>query len=321
MFRGKGDGTFQAAQFLGAGSALSISVICEDLNGDGKPDLVYLPNKRPGVPGSTVAETGSTSVLSILLNNSPNGLSNAVLGYSAATGGSLLAPSLIASVYGKNLAKVTASASDANFPTQLGGISLRVRDDSDTVRLAQLILVSPTQINFVVPPETTIGPVTLTVDDGSTALQEGANATIVIRLAVGFFTVSQNGQGVPAATAVRIRADGTQESVPVFMCPISGQCSAAAIDLTSGLPVYLSLYGTGFGHEASKNPASGAAHCQVGGKDATVQFAGPHSLYPGLDQLNLLLPQSLPSGQTSVQCQIFGNQIGSQTNVVQIAIK
>ena len=314
LFRGKGDGTFYSAQFLGIDSAGAVSVLCEDLNGDTKPDLVYL-DLQPGT------NPGSARMLSILLNNSPSGLPNNVLGYSAATGGSLLAPSSIASIYGKNLAKVTASASGAAFPTQLGGISLRVRDDADTVRLAQLILVSPSQINFVVPGQTSIGPVTLNIDDGSTPLLEGANATIVNNLAAGFFTASQDGKGVPAATAVRIHTDGTQELVPVFTCAGTGQCNAAPIDMTSGLPVYLSLYGTGFGAEFLKNPASVAARCQVGGKDATVQFAGPHPLYPGLDQLNLMLPQSLPSGPAPMQCQFNGSQPGQQTNVVSIAIK
>jgi uncharacterized protein (TIGR03437 family) len=314
LFRGNGDGTFQPAQFLGAGSAGAISVICEDINGDGKPDLVYLDQQSD-------TQIGSATMLSILLNNSPNGLPNAVLGYSAATGGSLLAPASIASVYGKTLARVTVSASAPTLPTQLGGISLRVRDDTDTIRLAQLIYVSPTQINFIVPAETSVGPVTLTIDDGSTPLPEGANATIVNNLAVGFFSANQNGQGVAAATAVRIRADGTQESVPVLNCTSTGQCSAVPIDLANGLPVYLSLYGTGFGN-AYRNPAflSGVS-CQVGGKGATLQFAGPQPVYPGLDQLNLLLPQSLPSGPASVQCQFAGSQHGYQSNVVQIAIK
>ncbi len=314
LFRGNGDGTFQPAQFLGAGSAGAISFICDDLNGDGKPDLVYL-DQQAGL------NTGSATMLSILLNNSPNGLPNAVLGYSGATGGRLLAPASIASIYGKALAKGTASASGATFPTQLGGISLRVRDDTDTVRLAQLIYVSPTQINFVVPPETSVGPASLTIDDGSTPLPEGANATIVNILAAGFFTVTQNGQGVAAATAVRIRADATQEPVPVLSCTSTGQCAAVPIDLASGLPVYLSLYGTGFGN-AYRNPAFASnVSCQVAGRNATVQFAGPQPVYAGLDQLNLLLPQSLPSGLASVQCQFAGSQHGYQSNVVQIAVK
>ncbi len=317
LFRGKGDGTFESPQFLGIGSAYSISVICEDFNGDGKLDLVYLPNKRG------VAQPGSNTMLSILLNNSLNGLSHTVLGYSAASGGSILTPSSIASIYGKNLAMITRAAPGPILPTLLGGISLRVRDSSDMVRLAQLILVSPTQINFVVPAETSIGPATLTIDDGSILLQEGANATIVANVEINFFTVSQTGKGVAAATALRIRPDGKQEAVAVFSCTLTGQCSATPIDVTSGLPIYLSLYGTGFGRATGKDLAVIGGRCKVGGKDATVQFSGPHSLFPGLDQLNLLIPQSLPSGEASIQCQFSRDvQIGLQSsNVVSIAIK
>ena len=315
IFRGNGDGTFQPAQFLGIGSNGAIPVICADLNGDGRPDLVYLSKQFPDQPGAPHS-------LEILWNNSPSGLANNVLGYSAATGGSLLAPSSLGSIYGKNLAKETALPSGPTLPTQLGGINLRVHDDTDTIRLAQLILVSPAQINFVVPLETSIGPVTLTIDDGSTPLIEGANATIVNYTAPGFFTVSQNGQGVPAASALRIHADGSQEAVPVFICTSTGQCSAAPIDLASGLPIYLSLYGTGFGAEASRTPKTTIyARCQVGGKEATVQFAGPQSVYPGLDQLNLLLPQSLPSGVSSIVCMFNARPPGFQSNIVQIAIK
>jgi uncharacterized protein (TIGR03437 family) len=317
LFRGNGDGTFQPAQFLNAGSVRAFSVICDDLNGDGKPDLVYLNQYYDPVTG-----VPASAKLSVLLNNSPNGLPNAVLGYSAATGDSLMAQGSIGSIYGKALAKVTASAVGATFPTQLGGVSLRVRDDTDTVRLAPLIYVSPTQINFVVPAATDVGPVTLTVDDGSTPLVESANATIVNFLAAGFFTANGSGQGVAAATALRMRADGTQEPAGVFSCTSAGQCSAVPIDLASGLRVYLSLYGTGFGELYRNAALLPGVSCQVGGKDAAVLYAGPQPVYPGLDQLNLLLPTSLPSGAVSVQC-TFDHQTdhGNISNVVQIAIK
>jgi uncharacterized protein (TIGR03437 family) len=312
MFCGNGDGTFQSAQFLRAGSTGAISVVCADLNGDGKPDLVYVDQLENFL--------GTASKLAILLNNSPN----AVLGYSAATGGSLLAPGSIGSIYGKDLAKTTASAKGASFPTQLGGISLRVRDDTDSVRLAPLIFVSSGLINFVVPSDTAVGPVTLTIDDGAQPLFEGANATIVNPVAAGFFTANANGQGVAAATAVRILADRTQQPVTVFTCASAGHCSPVPIDMTSGLPVYLSLYGTGFGNEYLKlgpTNAAAAPNCQVGGKNAAVQYAGPETVYPGLDQLNLLLPNSLSSGIVSIQCGFAGSDVGNVSNVVQIAIK
>jgi uncharacterized protein (TIGR03437 family) len=87
------------------------------------------------------------------------------------------------------------------------------------------------------------------------------------------------------------------------------------IDLTSGHPVYLSLYGTGF----RGSPGVG---CQVGGKAATIQYIGPQPTFPGLDQLNLLLPQSLSSGQVTIKCQFFRQPNRTYVrNTVQIGIK
>jgi len=305
VISGNGDGTFQAPKSFAAGSDGAYSVVCGDLNGDGLPDLVFRYNLSVG-PNSTS--------LSVLLNNTP-GLPNLVLGHSAASGADVLAPSSISSVYGKNLARVTASADGLTLPTQLGGISLRIRDVTDAVRRAPLFYVSPSQINFLLPEETAIGPVILTIDDGSTPLVESANATVVGDIAPGLFTADGQGQseGVAAATAVRILADGSQQPVTVFKCASPGQCSTVPIDLASGQPIYLSLYGTGFHHLAGVT-------CQAGGKTAIVQYAGPQAALPGIDQINILLPKFLPPGPAAVQCQ-FNGFFGSTTNAVRIAIK
>jgi uncharacterized protein (TIGR03437 family) len=304
---GNGDGTFQPPQYLLTGSPGPSPLVCADLNGDRLPDLVYVDYDRSGQ-----TSTG----LSVLLNNTP-GLPSSVAGYSAATGVGSVAPSSIASVYGKNLARTTALPSGPTLPTQLGGISLRVRDITDTVRLAPLFYVSPTQINFLVPEQTAVGPVVLTVDDGS-PLVETANATPLTQIAPGIFTANGQGQGAAAATAVRILADGTQQPVTVFKCTGPGQCAAVPIDLTGGQPVYLSLYGTGF----RGLPAPQHTQCTVGGKNAIVQFAGAQPTISGLDQINILLPATLASGTASVQCQFGPQPLGDVTgNPVQIEIK
>jgi uncharacterized protein (TIGR03437 family) len=308
---GNGDGTFRPVQYLLTASAGAASLACADLNGDGLPDLVYVDYDQFGQTA-----TG----LSVLLNNSPSPPSS-VLGYSAATGTSLLAPSSIASVYGTNLARTTASAAGSTLPTQLGGTSVRVRDSTNTVRLAPLFYVSPTQINFLVPDQTALGPAVLTVDNGTSLLAETANATPVAQIAPAIFSANEQGQGPAAATAVRILADGTQQPVPVFNCTGPGQCTTVPIVLAAGQPVYLSLYGTGF----RSAPVQKNTQCTVGGVNAVVQFAGAQPAFPGLDQINILLPATLVSGTTSVQC-TFAFQItllsaDPTTNPVQIEIK
>jgi uncharacterized protein (TIGR03437 family) len=302
---GNGDGTFQPPQYLFAGSPGASPQVCADLNGDRLPDLVYVDYDQ-------LSQTATG--LSVLLNNTP-GLPSSVQGYSAASGVGRVAPSSIASVYGKNMAHTTALPSGPTLPTQLGGISLRVRDVTDTVRLAPLFYVSPTQINFLVPDQSAIGPVSLTLDDGS-PLVETANATPVTVIAPAIFTVNGQGQGPAAATAVRIMADGTQQPVTVLSCAGPGQCTTVPIVLAAGQPVYLSLYGTGIRGDLFPQ----GILCTVGGVNAVVQFAGAQPTIPGLDQINILLPATLASGIASVQCQ-FNFQINAISNPVQIEIK
>jgi uncharacterized protein (TIGR03437 family) len=315
------DGTFQRSQYFLAGSPNASLVVSGDFNGDGLADLVFVDYS---VENSKVGTTATATTLSLLLNDS-RVFPPLALGQSAATGLGSLAPGSIGSVFGNNMVRVTPTSAGPTLPTQLGGIGLRVRDSTDTVRSAPLLYVSPSQINFLVPEQTAIGPITLQIDDGSTPPVETANATMVENAAPGVFAATGQGQGVAAATAVRVQADGSQQPVPVFDCKGTGQCTAVPIDLSGGRPVYLSLYGTGF--RAVQTLGEGRhASCTVGGVFAEVQFVGAQPTIPGLDQLNLLLPPTLRSGTASVECRFFIPGPGffspyPSSNPVQIAIK
>jgi len=73
------------------------------------------------------------------------------------------------------------------------------------------------------------------------------------------------------------------------------------IDLSQG-PVYLSLYGTGFRHRSTNPNGIPLAGCQIQNQIPLVTYAGPQGLLPGLDQLNLRLPQVSEPGETDVIC-------------------
>lgn len=311
---GNGDGTFQSPQAIGYGQrsigsdALELTglrqyppLVAADFDRDGKLDLA-MPSHLTVIFG---ASGYTSSGLSVLLNKGL-GLPHSVTAVSAANGAPLVAPGSIASIYGANLAPGVATAgSIANLPTKLGGISLHVRDAFGADRLAQLFYVSPTQINFLVPDATAEGLVAMNIDDGHVPFVEGLLATVVQMLAPSFFTADETGTGAAAATAVRVLPDGTQVPVPVFTCS-NGRCSTVPIDVSQG-PVYLSLYGTGFRKQSTGQNGVPLAGCQIQNRFPRVVYAGSQRQIPGLDQLNLPLPQMSGAGEVDVVCTFFVN--------------
>ena len=306
---GNGDGTFQAPAYFPYGHPYSVVAVAADLSGRGRPDLVLSPGFGQD----------PSPAISLLFNDSP-GNPASVAAVSAATGAAAVSPASLASIYGTHLAATTAIADSGTWPEELGGIRLRIRDSSNITRSAQLIYVSPTQINFLVPDGVANGWSIMTIDNGATPLVEGTRATAISDISPGFFTVDGHENGVAAASAVRILADGKQQPVDVFSCKGSGPCVATPIDLSSGA-VYLSLYGTGFrrvgvnGREC--NVSSGTSYP----RSAFVTFSGPQPAVPGLDQVNMLLPSSLPPGPAVVQCSFVGNNSLYFSNNVQITIR
>jgi len=99
---------------------------------------------------------------------------------------------------------------------------------------------------------------------------------------------------------VRVLPDNTEIPVPVFSCS-NGRCNTVPIDLSQG-PVYLSLYGTGFRHRSANPNGVPLAGCQIQKQIPIATYAGPQGLLPGLDQLNLRLPQVSGAGETDLVC-------------------
>jgi uncharacterized protein (TIGR03437 family) len=83
--------------------------------------------------------------------------------------------------------------------------------------------------------------------------------------------------------------------------------------------IYLSLYGTGFRNRADLTDV--VATLTVAGQStgiyAPALYAGPQTQYPGLDQLNIQIPQSL-AGSGLVYIQVKVNGIAANTVYVVI---
>jgi len=185
-----------------------------------------------------------------------------------------LAPESLASLFGSRLALTTESADPLSPPTTLGGIRLYVRDSIGDTWLAPLLYVSPSQINFEVPPGIALGNVKLEVVNAP--VQASAVAAQVNNTAPGLFAFDDN---TAAAYALRIEPNGKQTALSVR--------NTIVLD---DRPMYLILYATGIRNRSSL----ANTRATIGGISVPVEYAGPEgSRIPGLDQVNVRHTPSL----------------------------
>ena len=198
------------------------------------------------------------------------------------------APGGIATLFGSDLASDTVSAAGLPLPYGIDGTSIDVGGQP-----APIYFVSPTQINFVVPPALSGNSVTIT--------REGAaSAVITAQFALsteGLFRLGST------ANAAALHADGTV---------ISAQAPAKRGET-------IELFGTGIG---VRNPAiltpQVLPNVMVGGSPAEIQYYGPAAIYPGLDQINITIPADAPAG-SNVPVLVLAGSFSS--NAATIAIQ
>ncbi|MDX2029635.1 MAG: SBBP repeat-containing protein [Blastocatellia bacterium] len=242
-------------------------------------------------------------------------IARAVANVSAASFlGAELASEQIIAAFGTGLATTTQVATAVPLPTNIAGTTVSVRDSQGTSRLAPLFFVAPTQINYQIPPDTATGAATVTVTSGDGSISVG---TINISaVAPSLFSASATGQGIAAATALRVKADGTQIFEPI------GQFDAQQnrfvpipIDLgPASDQVFLIAYGTGLRGRSSL----ASVNVKMGGTDCEVLFLGSQGGFVGLDQANIRIPRSLLGrGEIDVVTTVDGKP----ANTVRVSIK
>ena len=180
----------------------------------------------------------------------------------------VVAPGSIASIFGNDFAKGAQAADpSASLPAAIRGVQVSFGGTA-----AQIYFVSPGQINFLVPRGMTTGSeagVIVRTEDGLPL-----NGTVGFSSAAPGIYFSGQNRG-----AIRNGRTGTLEPFE-------------ALD-----PVYpdhrtrLSLYATGLnGLDRIDAFASTQDSLPVG---MTVEYAGPQGQYPGLDQVNVVVPPEL----------------------------
>ena len=230
----------------------------------------------------------------------------------AGSGAGVIAPDSVASAFGRQIGTSTPSANAQPLPTTLSGVSVQITDSLKAVVLAPLFFVAPNQINFVVPASVAVGTATVKILNGD--ITPPSTTVQVALVAPGLFTVNGAGTGTPAAIAIR-RSIGTQTDtpVPVFHCDANA-CTSSPLDLAEDAEVFLELFGTGIrGRSSLAN-----VKATIGGVNAPMLFAGTQGQFPGLDQVNVALPQNLSKhGEQDLVLTVDGHE----ANTVRVNVK
>ena len=181
--------------------------------------------------------------------------------------GTTLAEGLVATAFGANLSTGTGAATQFPLPQVLAGTQVFVNGVA-----ADLYYVSPTQINFIVPPN---GGQSLTVVSGQ--LSSPATPVTIGLWAPGFFTMDSTPTGSVAAE----HADGSlitaaHPARPGETIQIFGTC-LGTIDprLMIAFPI-----GT----------------VTVDGVAAQITYNGPAPNIPGVTQINITVPKTAAAG-------------------------
>ena len=273
--------------------------------------LSIASNVASGIYPLTITASGST-IRAQQINLSVTGTIATVS--AASYKGERIAREAIVSAFGAGLAASLQTATTLPLPTTLGGITLKVRDSLGSERNAPLFFISPNQINYQIPPGTANGPATVTVINNNSTVAVGT--MLIADVAPALFSANSSGNGIAAASALRVKADGSQSYEPVAeFDPAQSRFIARPLDL--GAPtdqVFLLLFGTGIRYRTSQDQV----RIRVGGIDAQVFYAGEQGGFVGLDQINVLLPQSL-RGKGEVDLELMVD--GQAANVVRVSIQ
>ena len=197
-----------------------------------------------------------------------------------------VAPGSFASLFGNGLAPsiaVGTQGSDGSYPKQLNGLTVTVGGAA-----ADLVMVSPSQINFVVPLTAPYGTVNVSVADGLQTIAAGTAS--VSPTAPAVFTTNASGTGFGAIL------DGVDFSAP----PFTLGTAAGGGHVTT----IAAVFGTGFRYAGGASPASPPAdvsgHVTAIASDPQghswqlpVLYAGPAPGYEGLDQINIQFVDSI----------------------------
>jgi uncharacterized protein (TIGR03437 family) len=240
----------------------------------------------PVTPAATVPGSGGHAFVTKLTPPAPPAITAVLNGASFQPG---VEAGSWAMITGANLANTTRTWTAADFtgnnpPTELSGVSVTIDG-----RLAEVYYISPTQINVQAPDDTTLGAVSVVVNNNGAF---SAPATVQLQnYAPAFFlnpgTASVIASVLPNYTLVSQTAPASPGDTVV-------------------------LWGTGFG---PASPAAATPLVTVAGIQVPVLNSQLTAGALGLYQITIQLPASVPAGSVTVQASVGGLQTQAGTTI------
>lgn len=213
----------------------------------------------------------------------------------------------IATIFGTRLADSQASSTRADLDYELNGVSVTIAGIA-----ASLIYVSPTQINFIIPEG--IAPadnVEFIVNNKGVASKGKFKA---LNSSPGIFTITQNGKGAAAVGCQLVTKDAngnvTGTSYPPPPCAVSKTQQDS----------YLLLFGTGIKFADTTSVVVTLIKADNTTQDFVPVYAGSQNQFPGLDQINLLLPADFPTGTVKLKVKATTGGTAVESNVFEVVI-
>jgi uncharacterized protein (TIGR03118 family) len=198
-----------------------------------------------------------------------------------------IAPNTWASIKGNGLSATTGNFTGSTLPASVNGVGVTINGTPVPVSF-----VSNTQINFLVPSTTPIGPAQIqTTNNGLTS---GSVAVNVNPLAPAFFTLGTNATSGNVYIAAE-HANGTLIGPPAT---IKGGTPAEPGET-------IMLFATGFGPALASGVLGVTPEIVMDGIPANVTFAG--QVGPGLYQFNVVVPPTATLGQDMLVVGLSGN--------------
>jgi uncharacterized protein (TIGR03437 family) len=197
---------------------------------------------------------------------------------SSASYGATIAPRALVSVFGSDLARGTATAGPLPLPLTLNGVTVELNGVA-----CPLLYVSSTQINVVLPSDAAGGVLRVRRE----GVVSDALPVVLAALSPGIFMLppadvaaAQHAADYSLVSDAAPAAPG--ETIVLYVTGLG------AIDLTAW-------------QAAAPPTAAVPPTVRIGGRDATVTWAGPNPVYPGLDQINVVVPSGILAGKATVE--------------------